>query len=46
MVVYMEPMCTQLKETTGGEFGVYRASIRFYKVYGPPITATTHLKMS
>ena len=40
----------QLKETTGGEFRVYRASIRL--LYGistfckAPITVTTHLKMS
>ena len=37
----------ELKETTGGEFGVYRASIRYIETFfKAPITVTTHLKMS
>ena len=40
----------QLKETTGGEFRVYRASIRLLQgiwiFYKAPITMTAHLKMS
>ena len=39
-----------LKETTGGEFRVYRASTRLLQgietFYKAPITVTTHLKMS
>ena len=39
-----------LKETTGGEFRVYRASIRLlsgiFTFYKAPIAVTTHLKMS
>ena len=41
---------SNLKETTGAEFRVYRASTRLlkgiYTFYKAPITVTTHLKMS
>ena len=39
-----------VKETTGGEFRIYRATMRLlygiYTFYKAPVKVTTHLKMS